>query len=105
MSWLAVRDDTMSDAQMCIVVGPNVDLAKKLIKRLKYLFEDLPDVFQSNTEYAVELNRCVIQAFPSHNLGSYRSLTAPKFIFIDEGDFFPAGQLTDVTSCSRTIYC
>ncbi len=96
MSWLAVRDQFYDKCQMCIVTGPNIDLAKKLIKRLKDLFYDFDGIFQMNTEYAVELNGVLIQAYPSHNLGSYRSLTAPKFIFIDEGDFFPSGQLQDV---------
>jgi hypothetical protein len=96
MIWLAVRNEELADCQMCIVTGPNVDLAKKLIKRLKTLLQDFQGILERETEYALEINRCLIQAYPSHNLGSYRSLTAVKFIFIDEGDFFPAGQLQDV---------
>jgi hypothetical protein len=32
------------------------------------------------------VNECWLQAYPSHNLGSYRSLDRLKFSFIDEGD-------------------
>jgi hypothetical protein len=84
---------------MCIVTGPNVDLARKLIGRTQNLVKnqlELAHVLQSGSQYAVEVNHVLIQAYPSHNLGSYRSLTAPKFIFIDEGDFFDASQLRDV---------
>ena len=48
------------------------------------------------TDYVLEVNRCWIQAYPSHNLGSFRSLDKPKFIFVDEGDFFPVGQLEEI---------
>jgi hypothetical protein len=95
MLWLCVRDDAYQNTQMCIVTGPNIDLAKKLIGRIKRMVVDL-SLFQRETDYALEVNACLIQAYPSHNLGSYRSLTAPKFILIDEGDFFPSGQLEDV---------
>src|SRR6476659_8947583 len=30
--WLCVRDNQFQGCQMCIVTGPNIDLAKKLIK-------------------------------------------------------------------------
>ncbi len=99
MLWLCLRDDTYQGCQMCIVTGPNVDLARKLIGRTQNLVKnqlELAHVLQSGSQYAVEVNHVLIQAYPSHNLGSYRSLTAPKFIFIDEGDFFDASQLRDV---------
>lgn len=40
MVWLCVRDDSFRDSQMCIVTGPNIEIATKLIRRLKgYLIE------------------------------------------------------------------
>ena len=96
--WLCVRDDQFRGCQMCIVTGPNIDLAKKLIKRMKnILIQHYPDFpFQTETDYVLEINHCWIQAYPSHNLGSFRSLDKPKLIFLDEADFFPVGQLQDV---------
>jgi len=101
MAWLSLRDDSFKRRQMCIIVGPNLDLAKKLIRRLKSLFYDFPNIFERETEYAVELNGVLIQAYPSNNLGSYRSLTAPIFIFMDEADFFRPGEWTDVRDTSE----
>lgn len=39
MAWLCLKDDTYQSLQMCIVTGPNIDIAIKLIKRMKGLFE------------------------------------------------------------------
>lgn len=85
MAWLCLKDDTYRDTQMCIVTGPNIELAIGIIVRLKHLFNyDFP-----TKETVVELNSCRIEAFPSHHLDAMRSLPNPKFILIDEADFFP----------------
>jgi hypothetical protein len=39
MAWLCLRNDDYRNSQMCIVTGPNIDIAIKLIKRMKGLFE------------------------------------------------------------------
>jgi hypothetical protein len=39
MVWLCLRNDDYRNSQMCIVTGPNIDIAIKLIKRMKALFE------------------------------------------------------------------
>ena len=39
MAWLCLRNDDYQNSQMCIVTGPNIDIAIKLIKRMKGLFE------------------------------------------------------------------
>ena len=39
MAWLCLRNDDYRNSQMCIVTGPNIDIAIKLIKRMKALFE------------------------------------------------------------------
>ena len=38
MAWMYVYDNMYANSQMCIIVGPNIYLAKKLIKRVKDLF-------------------------------------------------------------------
>jgi hypothetical protein len=35
--WLCLKDNTYRNSQMCIVTGPNQDIAIKLIKRMYYL--------------------------------------------------------------------
>ena len=88
---------------MVIVVGPNQDLAIKAIKRMKTLFEP-HNIYFDSKETVIELNGCSIQAYPSNNLGSFRSLTSPKFILIDEADYFPKGEQEEVQTCSREVY-
>ncbi|MFL6345721.1 MAG: hypothetical protein ACJ71A_09800 [Nitrososphaeraceae archaeon] len=49
MVWLCARNDDYQNSQMCIVTGPNIDIAIKLIKRMKALFEPkLGITFDSN---------------------------------------------------------
>jgi hypothetical protein len=70
---------------MVIVTGPNIDIAIKLIRRMKQLFDPLP--FDSK-ETVIELNGVTIEAYPSNHLDAYRALDKPKFILLDEADFF-----------------
>lgn len=39
MAWLRLKDDTYHNAQMRVITGPNQDIAVKLIKGMKALFE------------------------------------------------------------------
>ena len=81
---------------MCIVTGPNIDIATKLIRRLKNIFERKLGVNFDNKETVLELSGCTIEAYPSNHLDAYRSLENPKFILIDEGDFFRKSEQEDV---------
>ena len=38
MAWLCLKDNSLSDSQVCIVIGPRIDLAIALIYRMKKLF-------------------------------------------------------------------
>jgi hypothetical protein len=87
MAWLCLRNDDYRNSQMVIVTGPNQDIAIKLIKRMKALFERHGITFDSK-ETVIELNGCSIEAYPSNHIDACRSLSNPKIILIDEGDFF-----------------
>jgi hypothetical protein len=87
MASLCLRNDDCQNSQMVIVTGPNQELAIKLIKRIKALFEKHGITFDSK-ETVINLNGCEIQAYPSNHIDAFRSLTNPKFIFLDEADFF-----------------
>jgi hypothetical protein len=95
MAWLCLRNYGCQNSQMVIVTGPNQELAIKLIKRMKALFEPLGIVYDSK-ETVIELNDCSIEAYPSNHIDAFRSLTNPKFILIEEGDFFRKNEQDDV---------
>src|SRR5207245_9778616 len=76
-------------------------MAIRLIKRLKALFEAKHNVIFSDKETVLELNGCTIEAFPSNHLDSYRALDNPKFILLDEADFFRKGEQGDVRHVSK----
>ena len=88
MAWLCTKDGHFVNSQICIVTGPNQDMAIKLIKRLKGIFEPKLDLVFEDKETVLELNGCRIEAYPPSNIDSFRSLANPKFILVDEGDFF-----------------
>ena len=101
MAWLCLKDNDFRNSQMCIVTGPNIDIAIKLIKRFKGIFEPKLGINFDNKETVLELNGCVIEAFPSNHLDSYRALDNPKFILIDEADFFRKSEQEDVRDVSE----
>ena len=89
MVWLAVRDDTYRGTKFVIVTGPNVDLAKDLIKRIKSMFmQKLNEELEDATDYHVTICGVEIKAYPSMNINAIRSFQNPKFILVDEADFF-----------------
>jgi hypothetical protein len=81
---------------MCIVTGPNIDIATKLIRRLKNIFERRLGIYFDNKETVLELNGCRIEAYPSNHIDSFRSLDNPKFILLAESDFFRKREQQDV---------
>ena len=100
MAWLCLKDNTYRNSQMCIVTGPNIDIAIKLIRRMKGLFESHNIIFD-NKETFLELNGCTIEAFPSNHLDAYRALDNPKFILLDGADFFRKSEQEDVRHVSE----
>ena len=95
MVWLCLRNDDYRNSQMVIVTGPNQELAIKMIRRIKAFFEPHGITFNSK-ETVVNLNGCEIQAYPSNHIDAFRSLTNPKFILLDEADFFRKGEQEEV---------
>ena len=84
MAWLCLRNNDYQNSQMCIVTGPNIDIAIKLIKRMKGLFEPKLAVTFDSKETVLELNGCTIEAYPSNHIDAYRALDNPKFILLDD---------------------
>ena len=69
---------------MCIVTGPNIDIATKLIKRLKGILDIKLGLTFNDKETHLQLNGCSIEAYPSNHIDSFRALDNPKFILIDD---------------------
>jgi late competence protein required for DNA uptake (superfamily II DNA/RNA helicase) len=92
MAWLCLKDNSLVNKRICIVTGPRVDLAITLIERMKHLFVSAPPDMLDTKETVIELNGCIVEAYPSHHLDAMRGLTDVKLILIDEGDFFPPGE-------------
>jgi hypothetical protein len=101
MAWLCLMNDNYKNSQMCIVTGPNIDIAIKLIKRMKSLFERKLGLTFPSKETVLELNGCRIEAYPSNHIDAYRALDNPKFILLDEADFFRKGEQEDVRHVSE----
>ena len=98
MAWLCTRnkDATRNNQQMCIVTGPNIDMEIKLIRRMKNIFERKLGLYFQNKETVLELNGCTIEAYPSNHIDSFRSLDNPKFILLDESDFWRKSEIDNV---------
>jgi len=96
MAYLCLRgDDTYKNAQMSVITGPRVELSIGLIARMKHLFEPT-GIFFNTMKTIIDLNGCIIEAFPSHHLDAMRGLSNLKFIMADEAEFWPENQITDV---------
>ena len=97
LAWLCVRHDLTSKPWSAVIVtGPRIELAVGLIERFKNLFRGQLGVTFDTKETVAVVNGCRIEAFPSHHLDAMRSLENPRFMLVDEADFFPKGQQEDV---------
>ena len=104
IAWLSVYDYTyqLQSTQFAIVTGPNEELAIRLIKRFKELFTtEFNDIeFNSDVKTAV-IGNVEVHAYPSNHMDSMRSLTNPKFIFLDEADFFRPSEQQNARDASE----
>ena len=80
---------------MCIVTGPNIEIATKLIKRLKEIFDTKLGLTFNDKETHLQLNGSSIEASINH-IDSFRALENPKFILLEEGNFFRKSEQEDV---------
>jgi hypothetical protein len=104
MAWLCLRNNDFKNSQMCIVTGPNIDIAIKLIKRMKSLFERKLGLAFANKETVMELNGCRIEAYPSNHIDAYRALDNPKFILLDRSGLFQERRAGRCQACFRALH-
>ena len=98
--WLATKDDAFANKQVVIVTGPNLQIAITLVKRIKALFLKHLITF-ANKDTVLELNGCHIESYPSHHIDAFRALESPKFILLDECDFFPLQSMLDIRNVAK----
>ena len=75
IAYLCLKDNEYQNSQMVIVTGPNIDLAIKLIRRMKKLFEPL-NIFFDSKETVLELNHVRIESYPSNHIDSFRFISS-----------------------------
>jgi hypothetical protein len=59
------------------------------------------NIYFDSKETVIELNGCSIEAYPSNHIDAFRSLTNPKFILLEEADFFRKSEQEDVRHVSE----
>ena len=95
MAWLCTRDETFDGSQMCIVTGSNIEMATKLIKRMKGIFEPKLGLIFSNKETVLELNGCTMEAYPSNQIDSTEHwITRNSFCWMKHTSFEKANRKT-----------
>jgi hypothetical protein len=67
---------------------------------MKRLFEPL-NIFFDSKETVLELNKVRIESYPSNHIDSFRSLDNPKFILLDEADFFRKSESEEVRAVAE----
>lgn len=96
--------DEFYDSQIAIVTGINANLAKGIMRRMKNkLYQRLHLTFDFN-ERVIDVNGCIIQAYPSKNPDAYRALHNLKGIFCDEADFFDPNNIENVRDAIERYY-
>lgn len=85
--WKCYTDSFFLDKDIIIVTGPNVDLAKGLIRRCKRFISARLD-YVDNGEYGLTVNSARIRCYPSNNIHSARGIPKVSLFFGDESAFF-----------------
>lgn len=98
MLYKATVNDDLRGSTMCILVGPNFQLALRIMDRIRQLLgRKLGLVFDSAQDKIV-LNNVTIVAKPSHHVDTLRSLTNVSFILLSEAAFFPIQDTENILS-------
>jgi len=70
-----------------IFTGPNIELAKKLIDRMKQFSNGRID-YEDHGMYKIQIGKCNIQVYPSNNIDAVRGIPRVSLVFGDEAAFF-----------------
>lgn len=98
MPWLPMAfPKQYENSQMAIITGVRTSKAIEIMKRLKQkLLQGFHIPLRMFNERVLQINGCIIEAYPATNPWSYHGLTNLKFGFNDEADKFPKSIIDDV---------
>jgi len=80
-------DFFQKNEDVVIFTGPNIELAKKLIERLKQFANDRVD-YEDHGMYKIQIGKANIQVYPSNNIDAVRGIPRVSCVFGDEAAFF-----------------
>lgn len=75
------------DSQMAIVTGIRKQTAVRVMQRMKHKLYQKLKIHTDFNESVLDINGCLIQAYPIKNPDSYRGLHNLKVLFFDEADY------------------
>jgi hypothetical protein len=70
-----------------IFTGPNIELAKKLIERMKQFANERIE-YEDHGMYKIQIGKANIQVYPSNNIDAVRGIPRVSCVFGDEAAFF-----------------
>jgi len=85
------------NSQMALITGVRTSKAIEIMRRLKLkLLQGFRIPMKMFNERVIQINGCIIEAYPATNPWSYHGLANLKFAFNDEADKFPKSVIDDV---------
>ena len=89
------------DSQMAIVTGIHKTTAIRVIDRMKQKLYQKLKIATDFNDAVLDINGCIIEAYPAIRPDSYRGLHNLKLVFNDESDFYPRSIIDDVMDANE----
>ena len=89
------------DSQMAIVTGIHKTTAIRVIDRMKQKLYQKLRIATDFNDAVLDINGCIIEAYPAIRPDSYRGLHNLKLVFNDESDFYPKSIIDDVMDANE----
>lgn len=91
LMWILFKAATdpffQQNEDVVIFTGPNIELAKKLIERIKQFANERID-YEDHGMYKIQIGKANIQVYPSNNIDAVRGIPRVSCVFGDEAAFF-----------------
>ncbi len=91
LMWILFKAATdpffQQNEDVVIFTGPNIELAKKLIERIKQFANERVD-YEDHGMYKIQIGKANIQVYPSNNIDAVRGIPRVSCVFGDEAAFF-----------------
>lgn len=91
LMWILFKAATdpffQQNEDVVIFTGPNIELAKKLIERIKQFANERIE-YEDHGMYKIQIGKANIQVYPSNNIDAVRGIPRVSCVFGDEAAFF-----------------